>query len=350
MKRWFMDMEIYLPVMPVEMTYEVGDRNFLLNALPHMMLLMIRDGHSQKEVEKVTGLSSQALAQERQALLQQGLIKENGELSDTAKLALDIYEFEDNHKEEKHLYYRDMVRYLLLPLDNIEVVHNVPKNYSWIDWPDHYDEARILQNSLVAKKRVFVGYEHLLKYYDIDFPLNGAYSERKYFAPLKLDGQIKLITEAELTAYKEAKVFAEESNDVAGDEEEASESEVLLSQDIYTEQKTMDLGVSVAISGWHIHASWKFESGQEYCKDVCLLPWGDIYEYEDIVEGNDSVPRLHVPNRFNDHSMAISAFVEYMWNNDWQKNGRNERLLDLKILEPSKTMVLCSIKLEDKLL
>ena len=73
-------MEIYLPVMPVEMTYEVGDRNFLLNALPHMMLLMIRDGHSQKEVEKVTGLSSQALAQERQALLQQGLIKENGEL------------------------------------------------------------------------------------------------------------------------------------------------------------------------------------------------------------------------------------------------------------------------------
>ena len=96
-------MEIYLPVMPVEMTYEVGDRNFLLNALPHMMLLMIRDGHSQKEVEKVTGLSSQALAQERQALLQQGLIKENGELSDTAKLALDIYEFEDNHKEEKHL-------------------------------------------------------------------------------------------------------------------------------------------------------------------------------------------------------------------------------------------------------
>lgn len=343
-------MVIYLPVMPVEMTYEVGDRNFLLNALPRMMLLMIRDGHSQEDVEKVTNLSSQTLAQERQALLQQGLLKEDGELSDTAKSVLDIYEFEDRHKEEKHLYYRDMVRHLLLPLDNIEVVHNVPKNFAWIDWPEHYDDARILQNSLAAEKTVFVGYEHLLKYYDIDFPLNGAYSERKYFTPLKLDGQIKLMTEAELTAEKVAEVTEEESNDVAGDDEEASESEVLLLQDMDTEQQPMDLGVSVAISAWHISASWKFESGQEHCKDVCLLPWGEIYECEDLVEGNDSMSRLHLPNKFNDHSMAISAFVEYMWNNDWQKNGRNERLLDLKILEPSKTMVLCSIKLEDKLL
>lgn len=343
-------MVIYLPVMPVEMTYEVGDRNFLLNALPRMMLLMIRDGHSQEDVEKVTNLSSQTLAQERQALLQQGLLKEDGELSDTAKSVLDIYEFEDRHKEEKHLYYRDMVRHLLLPLDNIEVVHNVPKNFAWIDWPEHYDDARILQNSLAAEKSVFVGYEHLVKYYDIDFILNGAYSERKYFAPLKLDGQIKLTTEAELSADKEAKMIAKKSYDVAEDAEEASASESLLSHDIENEQQPIDLGIRVAISGWHMCASWKFDNGHEYCKNVCMLPWGEFFEYGNIVEANDSMPRLHLPNEFNNPLMAISAFVEYMWNNDWQKNGRNERLLDLKILEPSKTMVLCSIKLEDKLL
>lgn len=329
--------------MPVEMTYEVGDMNYLLNALPRMMLLMLRDGYTQKDIEKVTNLSSQALTQERGILLGQGFIEENGNLSDMARAVLDIYEFEDSHKEENK-FYRDMVRHLLLPIDNMEIVKDTPDKYAWVDWPEHYDETEILQNASEAKKRVFRGYEHLLEYYDIDFPLTGAYSKRKHFA--KLCGKIKLINATELTIEKAEK--NEESCEKVNGIGEVIETEELKTCGLEDKQNTIELGIRVAVSAWHICASWQFESGQEYCKEFCLLPWGEIYDYSNVVEANSSMPRLHYPNEFSSYSELTSTFVEYMWNNEWLENVRSKRMINLKILEPSESIVQCSLVMEDK--
>lgn len=341
-------MTVYLPVMPVEMTWEVGDRNYSLNALPRMILLMTRDGHNQENIEQVTGLSAQAVAQERQLLVEQGLMQANGALSDVAKAVLDIYEFEDGHKDEKYLYYRDMHRNLLLPQYTVEAVQNVPDDAAWVDWPNHYDETGDLHNAFVAKKKVFAGYEHLLGYYDIDFPLSGSYSGRKWFVPLKQDGQIQHVTKAEISADKAAKMAAGEASVVSSGLDKEVEVDESKLNEIDEEHRSIILDFRVAISGWHLCVNWQTEDGQKNNRDICLLPWGEIIEYNDVVEADDNIPQLHLPSGLTDQLTVISTFVMYLYNNDWKKTGTMEKLIDLRIQQVDKIMVLYRLALEDK--
>ncbi len=339
-------MIIYLPIMPIEMKWEVGDRNYSLNALPRMILLMRRERYGLEDVEKVTNLSAQAVMQEYQLLVEQGLIQEDGTLSDMAKAILDIYEFEDGHKEEKHLYYRDMARHLLLPQDCVEAVQSVPENCAWIDWPEHYNEVETMQNALEAKKKVFAHYEHLLEYYDIDFPLYGHYSMRKYFA--KLDGQIKLVTKTEIDAEILAKRSLEEVEDKAEIAKSAEDTEDLHRYDKDVEPQPINLGLKAASDCWHLCASWQTESGHKYSKDECLLPWGEFAEYSDIVEADDTIPYLHLPCELSDKLLVVSAFVRYLWNNAWCKKRSSDKLTDFTIQHPEKMKVMCTLTMEDK--
>lgn len=328
------NMQVYLPVMPVEIKREVSDWNYKLNALPRMILTMLRDGRSMEEVSEVTQLSMQAVENEYKMLQEQELLSKEGSLSANALAVLDIYKFEDRNSTEHFVYYRDMLNGVLLSKKNCKVCEQPPKNAIWMEWPERYNITEDPHNIEAAGKQIFSQFPHLQEFYDLDVVPWGNSGQRRRFAPFGLREAIQPVT---LLEQKSKKAVGQEEDGVPQEAESLSDTDT-------SGEETLQ----AAVLCWHMQGDWQEENRQRQSLNLYLTPWGDFWQGQTVSKETNEKPCLYTPWHLPGQDEAAAQFIKYMWNESWQGEQAPGKLASVVLKPLEKQLILCSLKLEGK--